>query len=46
MNLKQPAAVWKGMEKKDRYVFLSALLPIIFWWIYFGRHKYGMKGMK
>lgn len=42
-----PVTMWKGMEKGDRYMILSSIvLPLSFWWIYVGRHKYGTKGLK
>jgi len=37
----------KGMQDNDKYFFIgSILVPIITWWIFFGRKRYSVKGMK
>lgn len=42
-----PLATWHGLDKQDKYMILtSVVIPIAFWWGYFGRHKYSTKGMR
>lgn len=42
-----PARMWNALEKSDRYTLLSGvIIPLMFWWFYIGRERYGMKGMK
>jgi hypothetical protein len=42
-----PIALWQGMPKSDRYMLVSSVIaPLVIWWFYIGRTKYGMKGMK
>jgi hypothetical protein len=42
-----PKDVWKGIDRGDRYMLLSSMIvPVLFWWFYIGRKKYGTKGMK
>lgn len=42
-----PISMWKGIDKNDRYMLLSSIVvPILFWWFYVGRNKYGTKGMR
>lgn len=34
------------LDTNDRYYFLATILvPLVLWWIYIGRRKYGVKGM-
>lgn len=38
--------MWKGLDKGDRYAITSTVAVIIVWWVYKGRNRYSMKGMK
>ena len=39
--------IWKGMDRSDKYLLISSVFaPLLFWWIYVGRHKYSTKGMR
>lgn len=42
-----PVSLWKGIDKGDRaFIVGSIIAPIVVWWIYQGRQKYGTKGMR
>lgn len=42
-----PIQMWKGIDKGDRYMLLSSIvIPVLFWWYYVGRNRYGTKGMR
>jgi hypothetical protein len=42
-----PVQLWKGIDKGDRYMLLSSIvIPVLFWWYYVGRKRYGTKGMR
>lgn len=36
-----------SLDKNDKQFFVAAIItPIVLWWIFTGRRKYGMKGMR
>lgn len=36
-----------NLDKQDKQFFVGAILaPLITWWLFIGRQKYGTKGMK
>jgi hypothetical protein len=35
------------LDKNDRYFFLTSIIvPVILWWVFFGRAKYSLKGQR
>ncbi len=35
------------LDKSDKAFFVgSIVVPLVIWWYFYGRQKYGMKGMK
>lgn len=35
------------MDKSDKQFFIASIMvPLLIWWWFTGRHKYGMKGMR
>lgn len=42
-----PVQRWKALDKGDRsFIVGSIVAPIVIWWFYYGREKYGTKGLK
>ncbi len=42
-----PVNIWKTLDKSDRYMLVSSIfVPLVVWWFYIGRTKYGTKGMR
>jgi hypothetical protein len=36
-----------SLDRNDKQFFIAAILvPIIMWWVFTGRQKYGTKGMR
>jgi hypothetical protein len=45
--MRSPLTLWNGIEHSDRaFIVGSVIAPIFVWWFYYGRQKYGTKGMK
>lgn len=37
----------KALDTPDRAFFVGTVItPIVVWWLFYGRKKYGMKGMR
>lgn len=37
----------KGLAKEDKAFFAGTVIaPIVVWWLFYGRKRYAMKGMK
>lgn len=42
-----PLERWKAIKVDDRAFLVGTIVaPIAVWWFYFGRKKYGTKGLK